>query len=87
MKNDKLWFKAKRYGWGWYPVSWEGWLILLAYTILIIIPAVKINDTAHSGSDALIAFAPYFIILTGLLLVICYRKGEVPGWRWGEHRD
>ena len=22
---QKLWFKAKLYGWGWYPCSWEGW--------------------------------------------------------------
>jgi len=86
MENKKLWFKAKRYGWGWYPVSWEGWVVLAVYTTLIIIPAVQINNNAQSGSDALIGFAPYFIIFTGLLLVICYRTGEYPRWRWGQKK-
>jgi predicted GH43/DUF377 family glycosyl hydrolase len=23
-----FWFRAKEYGWGWYPATWEGWLVL-----------------------------------------------------------
>ena len=22
-KNKKLWFRAKSFGWGWVPISWE----------------------------------------------------------------
>ena len=31
----KVWFKAKEYGWGWYPSSWQGWIILLIYLLLL----------------------------------------------------
>jgi hypothetical protein len=27
-KPEKLWFRAKRYGWGWTPTSWQGWLVM-----------------------------------------------------------
>ncbi|HTS17465.1 MAG TPA: hypothetical protein VMP11_07825 [Verrucomicrobiae bacterium] len=28
--NDKrVWFRAKRYGWGWgLPCAWQGWVVL-----------------------------------------------------------
>jgi len=28
-----LWFKAKQYGWGWYPARWQGWLIVIGFII------------------------------------------------------
>ena len=86
MKN-KLWFKAKRYGWGWYPVSWEGWIIILIYTFIMVKIFLSIDMNSHSGSDTLINFAIPFIVLTSILLTICYKKGEIPGWHWGELRD
>ena len=28
-RNDKYWFPAKRYGWGWGPPNnWQGWVVL-----------------------------------------------------------
>ncbi len=30
--SDKLWFKAKKFGWGWTPCSWEGWTVTGLYT-------------------------------------------------------
>lgn len=87
MENKKLWFKAKRYGWGWYPISWEGWVIILMYVAVITKGFVLADINSHSDSDTLIVFAPIFIVATGLLLVICYRKGEYPHWSWGEPRD
>ena len=35
-KKKKLWFKAKNYGWGWYPASREGWLVTGAYLLIVI---------------------------------------------------
>jgi len=82
MENKKLWFKAKMYGWGWTPISWEGWIITILYLIAIIQFGLEADRWAHSGSDALISFAIPFIVTTIFLLVICYARGERPGWRW-----
>lgn len=71
-----LWFKAKKYGWGWYPSSWEGWAVLGAY-LLIVFGAIKlVPDKLH--------FEVVIAISTVILLIICYKTGEKPRWRWGK---
>lgn len=37
-----FWFRAKEYGWGWYPATWEGWLVLLVFIALWIFAAVRV---------------------------------------------
>jgi hypothetical protein len=84
MENKKLWFKAKTFGWGWQPVSWEGWVLTLLYIVALVQVALTTNAQAHSGSDFLISFSIPFIVNTIFFLTICYIKGEKPGWHWGE---
>lgn len=80
----KLWFKAKRYGYGWYPSSWEGWLCIIVYVVLMTKTAVVIDSHSHSVSDTLIGVVPLWLVYTFALILICYRTGEKPRWRWGK---
>lgn len=82
----KLWFKNKTYGYGWTPSSWEGWLLLVVYFAILIKLFLAIDNRQHSGSDTLINFAPTFILLTIVLLVIVRYKGEKPRWQWGKRK-
>jgi hypothetical protein len=75
MKN-KLWFKAKRYGWGWYPCSLQGWLVILLWAVLFFF---SMNTFDHEWLKNLIVI----FVFTAILLWICYKKGEKPCWRWG----
>lgn len=83
-KEKKLWFKRKSYGWGWMPVSWEGWVIILVYVLALVSNFITIDNVQHSGSDILINFAPRFIIFSLALIFICYMKGDKPKWTWGK---
>jgi hypothetical protein len=74
--EKKFWFKAKCYGWGWYPSSWEGFLVLLVWFILFVL-SLKLMD--HEWLKNMIVI----FIITGIMIWICYKKGEKPGWRWG----
>jgi len=65
-----LWFRAKNYGWGWYPSSWQGWLILLVYVGFLVY-----KTPSFYNIESLFA--------TVLLIFICYKTGEKPEWRWG----
>ncbi len=80
------WFKAKLYGWGWTPVKWQGWFVVVVYILLILsLVFVREEDTLgnpDSGSNFL-TFALPIILFTALLLLICYKKGEKPRWQWG----
>ena len=83
----KIWFKAKEYGWGWYPVTWQGWVIILMYLFSCISMTIFVNNHSLSTSDFFIQFFPNIAILTIFLIIICYARGEKPGWRWGVKKE
>jgi uncharacterized membrane protein YhaH (DUF805 family) len=76
-KNIKktYWFKAKHYGWGWYPVTWQGWLVLTVFVVII---------GYRSTTMLNIIIVPEFIVYTVILLIVCLLTGEKPRWRWGK---
>jgi len=76
------WFKAKLYGWGWTPVTWQGWLIVIAYIVLILLFALTI-DKNSSTREVVFTFVLPITLLTITLICICYKKGEKPHWQWG----
>jgi hypothetical protein len=78
---QKLWFKRKSYGWGWTPASIEGWMAILLYAIAVsVYPVLKAN-----GDDfSFFIFTAITLFFTGVLIVICVRKGEKPRWSWGD---
>jgi hypothetical protein len=68
-ENKKYWFRAKWYGWGWYPSSWQGWLILLAWAVMFTTAIVKMD---HEWLKNLL----FIFLITGILIYICYRTGK-----------
>ena len=79
MTGQVLWFKARRYGWGWGPATtWQGWLVYGAYTALVALGAVLLPLPGHGS-----AFFATLAVLTTVLIGVCAAKGERPGWRWG----
>ncbi len=81
MKKNNYWFKAKTYGWGWYPINWKGCITLLIFVALEVFIFIKIDSNSHSASDTLINFIPITLFLSILLILICYLTGEKPRWR------
>ncbi len=83
------WFKAKLYGLGWAPARWQGWFVILAYvaliSVLVLTREKDIPGNPDSGSNFLV-FALPIIILTAILIFICYKKGEKPHWQWGPRK-
>ena len=77
-RENRYWFPAKRYGWGWGPPrTWQGWVVLTIW-LSAIAAAAKLLMPGH-----LLAFLSFNLIMVVLLLLICYAKGEPPIWRWG----
>lgn len=84
--KKKLWFKAKNYGWGWTPISWQGWAVTIVCTFLIGYSIARESVLSDTPSAALVGFSPQVIILIAILLFVCYKKGEKPSWRWGNKK-
>lgn len=76
-KEKKIWFKRKCYGWGWYPHTWQGWLVILIWVILFVFTISKFD---HEWLKNLV----FVIILTAILIWVCYKRGEKPKWSWGK---
>lgn len=72
--KKKLWFKAKNYGWGWYPCSLEGWLCILVWVVLFSFGIVRIKQ---EGPENFI----FVLVITGVLILVCWKKGERPSWK------
>ena len=78
-----LWFKAKNYGWGWTPAAWQGWAVLLVYIGGVAGSAfVFLHDRPTTTSWIL--YACTLAIASALLVAVCLKTGEKPGWHWGE---
>lgn len=80
---DHKWFRAKDYGWGWHPATWEGWALTFLWAFSIIADFMWLSSVSQSGSDVFLNFIPHTVVLTGLYLVLVVLTGEMPKWRWG----
>ncbi len=79
---EHLWFKRKIYGWGWTPVTWQGWVVVLGYIALVFVFAFTVDNNSPKNEILFTALLP-IILLTITLIRICYKKGEAPRWQWG----
>ena len=77
------WFKAKLYGWGWAPATWQGWLVLLVFVALTVANAFRLDMGEHSAPDTVTNFIFETWGLVFVLIFICWKKGEKPRWQWG----
>lgn len=79
-KAKKYWFPAKKYGWGWgVPSAWQGWV-----TIMIYLGSISSSAYMFPPDEKMALFIFLTIVLSVLLIVVCWIKGEPPKWRWGK---
>lgn len=80
------WFRRKTFGWGWFPVTWQGWLVLIGFLVLDFGNVYRL-DIKHGSSPAVVQeFLIETFLLVAILIWICYRTGEKPRWQWGRKK-
>jgi uncharacterized membrane protein YhaH (DUF805 family) len=80
--TQKYWFPANRYGWGrGMPSAWQGWVILIVYTGTIVAGAF-----IFPPQEERTLFIILTVVLTLILIVVCWGKGQPPRWRWGDDK-
>jgi hypothetical protein len=86
----KYWFKPKKYGYGFYPTSWEGWLSTFSLVLLVFASAYTNNffeqnlqEAALTVKDAVRFIIDVFLI-TSIFTYLSEKKTDGKlGWRWG----
>jgi len=82
---ERYWFKAKRYGYGWTPATWEGWVVFLVWLVAFIrLTAFFSVQMQISGPGNVYWYVPLVFLITGALVWVSWAKGEPARWRWGE---
>jgi hypothetical protein len=77
-RND-YWFPAKTYGWGWgWPRRWQGWVVMVLWLAMLLAGLLALHPSRQP-----VEFVIGLVVHGGLLLAICWWKGEPPRWRWG----
>ena len=80
---NKYWFrkrqglKSRDLGWGWTPVSWEGWVLVGLLLLLITISAALLIGTTHSTNaelSSVLLFLGTVLILVGAAIAISHNK-------------
>ena len=77
--GDKLWFgpRRDRLGWGWSPVSWEGWVTVVVAVVAIVGLSWRAETQAAPPFPTLL----WILGITAALLGACALKGTTPGGR------
>jgi len=76
--EQKYWFPAKRFGWGWgLPGTWQGRLVLVLWF------AAFMAANRYLLPPNIYARLAFTAATVGMLLAVCYKKGEPPRWRSG----
>lgn len=84
----RYWFKRRRYGWGWTPVTWQGWVTVLLWLAIVLGAGATILDVPEEQSRQEVGFFLTFVLIATLtLLRISYAKGPKPHWRWGKSAE
>jgi hypothetical protein len=82
--GKSYWFPAKRYGWGWGPPrTWQGWVVLLLWAAALFEGLYLLHQYRYQ-----VAYRLAFVLLMSVLLIlVSYWKGEPPKWRWGDRSE
>ncbi len=88
-KTVKYWSKRKRYGYGWTPTTWQGWTVLgvwLAFAFILTLYYSKLNGASNDEEYSLIYLILFFLSTVPMILIF-YKTGPKPKWRWGKSKD
>lgn len=64
---EGFWFKRKLYGWGWIPVKWQGWLVIVI-GLAIAFAGFYVAETDDAPGAALLGL----LLMLALILFFGY---------------
>jgi hypothetical protein len=86
MNKNNYWFKRRRYGFGWTPVTWQGWVSVVVM-LAIIFGATYLFATTSPNNRSFVLYLNTLGMTIILSAILAYSKGPSPKWRWGKKHD
>lgn len=86
MSKNSHWFKNKKYGYGWQPSSWQGWVLVVSHVSFLVVIALLIEGDPHLNLVHIFGFGFLAILATFILFYTAINHAPRPKWQWGEKR-
>lgn len=86
---SKYWFKPKTYGWGFVPVTWEGWmatLVLIGFILLALLSNGFYSEEGPTVKEALQLILDLAFITVIATMIFDRKTEEELRWRWGRRK-
>jgi len=81
----KIWFRNKRYGVGYSPASWQGWLATIVAVALVTLDTVFTPTLFQDRMAGQLAAFGVACLLLGAFIMLCAARSDGPmRWRWGK---
>ncbi|MEI7818672.1 MAG: hypothetical protein WCI47_00990 [bacterium] len=73
MKKNKQWFRARERNWGWYPESWQAWMIIMIWVIVLAGVTAALNLRFDFGWLASVLSIIFGFTSFGILVMIAQK--------------
>lgn len=84
-QSKKYLMKRRRYGYGWIPVTWQGWTMLLLQGVLVVAAATFLPaKPAQPTTSELIRFLIILVCAVATIVLVSVQSGPRAKWRWGK---
>ncbi len=84
-ERKKYLMKRRRYGYGWIPVTWQGWLFLVLQAAIVVVAATALP--AKQAQPTIGELVHFFLIVgfaIASLVLVSIQTSPSPKWRWGK---
>lgn len=61
--------------------------MIAAYVVFLVCILRKTEDHVLSAHETVLEVTLPILLITSILILISYQKGEPPRWRWGKSSD
>lgn len=86
--HKKYLMKRRRYGWGWVPVTWQGWLLLaMQFAVILTAASFLPAKPAQPTISELVRFFLIVALTIGVLILVTIQASPSPRWRWGKKKS
>ena len=71
---NKFWFEKKKYGWGWTPISWEGWMTIAIFAGFNTWSYFELASSSTSFAGTMFVYVIWLGVSTFGLIKLCVWK-------------
>lgn len=76
-----IWFKVNSRGNGWYPATWQGWVVQGICILLNVVAIIVFIPLVWHTLIMVGAFILVFVCINVLFMLVCFKTGEPIQWK------